>query len=81
MDRTALQHVIEQLLASGRLPAARPGRVFASYGNGAPCTVCSDRVGPNDVLYTVCFNAEKLGMHLDCFEGWDRMRPRSPGTA
>lgn len=83
-DENALRIKAREALRTGKLPHARPSRMWGGPGVGASCTVCSDPVRQEDLGFELEFGSEHAGpfegnhhVHLRCFAAWEFERRTS----
>lgn len=71
MNDATVRRVVQDKIADGRLPGDRAGSVSATNGTDEGCSVCSEPVSLEEVLYRLAH--ARLGrfvFHATCFAIW-----------
>ena len=71
MNDATVRRVVRDKIADGRLPGDRAGSVSATNGTDERCSVCSEPVSLEEVLYRLA--RARLGrfvFHATCFAIW-----------
>lgn len=68
---SALNPIIRQKLRSGRLPSARPVRIFGGPGAGGQCAACNRPLRETQLVMELPCDGQVLLLHGDCFIVWD----------
>ena len=66
----------KELLQRGALPREPAQRIFAGYGHGSPCLLCSTPIAPGEIEYELEFGRERqiVCLHLACHAIWEYER-------
>jgi hypothetical protein len=85
MDDDGLRSKARTAIASGKLPADVPNRMWGGSGTGATCVVCDLPINREDVEVDVEFyrdggapRVDKYEFHLPCLPAWERERGHRP---
>jgi hypothetical protein len=77
-DESTLRFKARQALTAGKLPNARPERIWGGPGFGACCTVCSQPVKGDEIGLELEFARDGAAadpsnphVHLQCFAAWE----------
>lgn len=59
------------MVNTGALPRDDTGRILAGPGEGRPCSLCAEAIGPADVEYEMSAgNARSYRFHIPCYFAW-----------
>ena len=85
MEARALQSLIREKLADGRLPLNSIPRVWGGPGAGETCNACETIVTKDEIIMegiSLADGPRPLQLHVKCFQLWDaerRAMPTPPG--
>lgn len=76
-DARDLSLLVRAKIQAGKLPIARPEKVWAGYGRGCTCDVCDQRITAADAEYEADMpDGHTLHFHQACLAIWRRERAR-----
>ena len=75
---TDLKDLARAAIEAGRVPRARPERLWGSSGDGTDCPICSETIATQDVGFEL---GPECSVHARCFKAWDVARQESAGVA
>jgi hypothetical protein len=71
MNDATVRRVVRDKIADGRLPVDRTGSVSATNGTAEICSVCSEPVSLEEVLYRLAHERSgRFVFHATCFAIW-----------
>jgi hypothetical protein len=77
MER-AIETLVREAIASGRLPKRSPDRQWGGPGADVDCPVCAKRIGAPDLEMEIEFTdpspsrSETHHLHMACFAAWEK---------
>lgn len=81
MDDALVRERVRELLASGRLPADDPVKLWAGPSMGKPCSACGERI-QTPTEYELDFAPTRtLLLHPRCYAIWNEERRRGSAPA
>jgi hypothetical protein len=83
VDDVLVRERVREMLATGRLPAGDPAKLWAGPSMGKPCTICGETIR-TATEYELDFAPPVLTLllHPRCYEIWNEERGRgTPASA
>jgi hypothetical protein len=81
-----LRPIARERIARGQLPREASTRFWGGFGTGQPCSLCDERIQPDEIEYEVTIEAVVQGLrfHRVCHYAWrlecDRLKQRPRGN-
>ncbi len=78
-----LRKLAADLILKHRLPITASRTLFAGYGNGSPCRLCSQPITRTDIEYELTddtFTRDGIRLHLWCHAAWQMELADIPNT-